>query len=39
MKETSDILGCESYFYEGYSHAVYDEAKDIKEKIFDFFLK
>ena len=39
MKETSDILGFESYFYEGYAHAVYDEAKDIKEKIFDFFLK
>lgn len=37
MKLTADILGCESYFYEGYAHDVYDEAEDIKERILNFF--
>lgn len=34
--EIADRLKCESYIYEEYSHAVYDEAEDIKEKIFAF---
>lgn len=29
-------LGCESYIYDKYSHAVYDEAPDIKNIIFNF---
>ena len=39
MKKIPDTLGCEYYFYEGYSHAVYDEAKDLKKRIYDFFMK
>ena len=35
--EIIDKLGCKSYIYDRYSHAVYDEAPDIKEKIMDFF--
>lgn len=37
MEETARLLKAKSYFYEGYSHAVYDEASDLKEKIYDFF--
>lgn len=29
-------LGCSSYLYNQYSHAVYDEAADIQEKVFAF---
>jgi pimeloyl-ACP methyl ester carboxylesterase len=39
MRKIADILHCESYFYDGYSHAVYDEAPDIKQRIYDFFMK
>lgn len=42
IKGTIDLvekLKCGSYIYNGYSHAVYDEAPDIKQKIFDFFEK
>ena len=39
LKVIPDTLGCESYFYEGYSHAIYDEAPDIKERIHDFFME
>ena len=39
MRQTADLLHCESYFYEGYSHAVYDEAEDIKQRIHDFFMR
>ena len=35
--EIIDKLGCKNYIYDRYSHAVYDEAPDIKEKIMDFF--
>lgn len=35
--EIIEKLGCKSYIYHQYSHAVYDEASDIKEKIKDFF--
>lgn len=34
--EIADRLKCESYIYENYSHVVYDEADDIKEKILEF---
>ena len=33
------IEGSELYLYDGYSHAVYDEADDFKERIMDFFLR
>ena len=39
MKEMAERLAAEYYFYDGYSHAVYDEAPDIKERIRGFFLK
>lgn len=39
MGETARILKCESYFYDGYSHAVYDEAEDIKDRINEFFMR
>ena len=32
-------LGCESYIYNEYSHSVYDEAPDIKNRIFEFLKK
>lgn len=41
-KGTVDIaekLGCEMYLYEGYGHAVYDEAPDYRSRIFEFFEK
>ena len=31
------IPDCEIYLYEGYAHAVYDEAPDFKERILDYF--
>lgn len=31
--ELIERLGCENYMYDTYSHAVYDEAPDIKERI------
>ena len=33
------ITGSEIYLYDGYSHAVYDEAGDIKDRILNFFDK
>ena len=36
MIELAERLGCETYFYEGFGHAVYDEAPDIKGRIYDF---
>ena len=39
MKETADLLNCETYFYEGYSHKVYEEAPDFKEMVYNFFIK
>ena len=38
-KETVDLLNCETYFYEGYSHKVYEEAPDFKEMVYNFFIK
>lgn len=35
--EIADRLKCKSFIYDQYSHAVYDEAEDIKEKILEFF--
>ncbi|MCQ2461804.1 MAG: alpha/beta hydrolase [Clostridia bacterium] len=36
--ETAKKLGCECYMYgEEFSHAVYDEAPDYKQRIMDFF--
>ena len=39
MKKLAKKLKAESYFYDEYSHAVYDEAVDIKERIRDFYLR
>ena len=36
-REIADRLGCELYIYEGYGHAVYDEAPDYKDRILRFF--
>lgn len=32
----AEKCGCDIYLYDSYSHAVYDEASDIKERIFTF---
>ncbi len=39
MEESARLLGAESFFFEGYSHAVYDEAEELKSKVYDFFMK
>ena len=39
MEESARLLKAESCFYEGYSHAVYDESADLKEKVYVFFMK
>ena len=39
MKMTADKIGCDSYFYEGYFHKVYDEAPDFKEMVYNFYMK
>ena len=33
----ADVIGAERFIYDGYGHAVYDEAPDFKERIADFF--
>ena len=38
-REIVRYLSCESFFYDKYSHAVYDEAPDIKERIAAFLKK
>ena len=30
-------MNCKLFIYDGYGHAVYDEAPDFKERLFDFF--
>ncbi len=37
--ELAEALGCESYIYDDYSHAVYDEAPDYLDKVYSFFKK
>ncbi len=39
MEESVRLLNAESYFFEGYSHAVYDEAEELKTRVYDFFMK
>lgn len=34
--EIAEAIGCDIYIYNGYSHAVYDEAPDIKDRIKQF---
>lgn len=36
-EEIAEKIGCEIYIYEGYSHAVYDEAADYPDRILEFF--
>ena len=36
-REIAEKLGCALYLYEGYGHAVYDEAPDYKDRIAEFF--
>ena len=38
-REIATLTGGEYYLYDGYSHAVYDEAPDFRQMIFDFFKK
>lgn len=35
--ETAELIGCDYYLYEGYCHAVFDEAPDYKDRIMKFF--
>ncbi|MBQ0110845.1 MAG: alpha/beta hydrolase [Oscillospiraceae bacterium] len=37
--ELAKALNCEIYMYDGYSHAVFDEAPDFKQRITEFFDK
>ena len=37
--DMAEKIGCEALVYEGYSHAVYDEAPDYLEKVKEFFEK
>lgn len=37
--QLAERLGCESYIYNAYSHAVFDEAPDIKERVKAFLEK
>ena len=39
MEESARLLNAESHFFEGYSHAVYDEAEELKTRVYDFFMK
>ena len=38
MVELAGRLGCELFIYDGFGHAVYDEAPDIKKRIYDFIM-
>lgn len=38
-KERAESIGCDLYIYEGYGHAVYDEAPDYVERLKAFFDK
>ena len=38
-QEIADLTGCKMFMYDEYGHAVYDEAPDIKQKIYDFLIK
>ena len=38
-EDIAEKTGAELCIYEGYGHAVYDEAPDIKDKLFEFFTK
>lgn len=37
--EIAEKLGCELYMYDGYSHAVYDEAPDYTNRVYEFLMK
>lgn len=36
-EELAEKLDCEKYIYDGYSHAVYDEAPDYLDRVLEFF--
>lgn len=38
-EKLAELLGCELYIYEDYGHAVYDEAPDYKQRMYDFLKK
>ena len=38
-KEMIEKLGCESYIFDGFGHAVYDETPEFKDKARDFFVR
>lgn len=37
--QLADILACDIYMYDSYAHTVYDEAPDIKERIYNFLME
>ncbi|MEE0830884.1 MAG: alpha/beta hydrolase, partial [Longicatena sp.] len=37
--EIANKLGCEIYMYAQYGHAVYEEAKDFNQRIYQFLAK
>lgn len=37
LTEPAELIGCPIYLYDGFSHAVYDEAPDYKQRILDHF--
>ena len=37
-REIAQALSCECFLYDGFGHAVYDEAPDYKERILNFFV-
>ena len=38
-RDIAEKTGAELYIYEGYGHAAYDEAKDYKDRLFEFFTR
>lgn len=38
-REVAEKTGCECFVYEGYGHAVYDEAPDYLDRLLDFFIR
>lgn len=36
---TSEIPGSELYMYEGYSHGVYEQAKDFNDRVLKYLIR
>lgn len=37
VSEVADLIGCKSFFYEGSSHAVFDEEPDFKQRVLEHY--